>query len=119
MLTIMDSIKLSRTPVYTILTGTAYKQAFFIFLAGHKRYMYQKASLLFTTELNIIEGADTQAGNLIPFCEKQSEELKAIMLEKTKLNEGEYNKFSKNNWWIDAEDALKYRICNEVLYNFE
>lgn len=36
MLTILDAIKLSKTPVYTINIGTAYKEAFFVYLAGYK-----------------------------------------------------------------------------------
>ena len=39
--TMINAIKLSKTPVYTINIGAAYSGGFFIFLAGHKRFAYE------------------------------------------------------------------------------
>ena len=36
--TIIDSIKMSKTPVWTINFGCAYSGGFFIFINGHKRF---------------------------------------------------------------------------------
>lgn len=120
MLQIMDSIKLSKTPIYTIVTGIAYKQAFFIFLAGHKRYMYPHATLLFTETLNITEIAETQLGNTMAFAEMQGLELKEYLLDKTAINEGVYNKITNsNNWYFNAEEAIKYKICNSIIKDLD
>lgn len=112
-LTIMDSIKISKTPVYTINIGTAYKEAFYIYLAGHKRYSYPKSSFLLEKDLKQFD-VDSQTNNYIAFCESQNEELKFLILEKTKITENEYNK-KKNVWWINADEAYKLKICNEIL----
>jgi len=112
-LTIMDSIKLSKTPVYTINIGTAYKEAFYIYLAGHKRYTYPRASFLLEKDLKQFVD-ESQSNNYISFCEKQNNELKDVILDKTKITEAEFNKH-KNSWWLDADEAYKLKVCNEIL----
>lgn len=115
MLTIMDIIKLSKTPVYTINTGIVYKEAFYIFISGHQRYAYPKSSFLYERDLKHLDENDKSLGNYIAFYERQLLEIKDIVLEKTKITENEYNKHLKGTWWMTSEDAQKLRICNEVL----
>ena len=47
--------------------------------------------------------------------EKQLDELKDILLDRSKVSEAEYNKHVKNSWWISADDAARLKICNEIL----
>ena len=49
--TMIDAIKLSKTPVWTICTGTAYSGGFFTFIAGHKRIAYPTASFAISRSL--------------------------------------------------------------------
>ena len=44
---IIDTVKLSKTPVHTIAIGDVYSGGFFIFLAGDKKYTYPHASFLY------------------------------------------------------------------------
>lgn len=115
MLTIMDIIKLSKTPVYTVNTGTVQKEAFFIFISGHQRYAYPTSSFQYERDLKHLDEEDKSLDNYIAFYERQLNEIKDVILEKTKITENEYNKHLKGTWWMTAEDAQKLRICNEVL----
>lgn len=119
MLTIMDIIKLSKTPVYTINTGVVHKEAFFIFITGHQRYAYPKSSFLYERDLKHLDEEDRSLDNYIAFYERQLTEIKDVVLEKTKITENEYNKHLKGTWWMTAEDAQKLRICNEVLNAYQ
>lgn len=119
MLTIMDIIKLSKTPVYTINTGVVHKEAFFIFITGHQRYAYPKSSFLYERDLKHLDEEDRSLDNYITFYERQLTEIKDVVLEKTKITENEYNKHLKGTWWMTAEDAQKLRICNEVLNAYQ
>ena len=119
MLTIMDIIKLSKTPVYTINTGVVHKEAFFIFITGHQRYAYPKSSFLYERDLKHLDEEDRSLDNYIAFYERQLTEIKDVILEKTKITENEYNKHLKGTWWMTAEDAQKLRICNEVLNAYQ
>ena len=119
MTTIMDAIKLSKTPVYTINNGTVQKEAFYIFISGHQRYAYPRASFLYERDLKHLDDEDRSLDNYIAFYERQLGEIKDMLLEKTKITETEYNKHLKGTWWMTAEDAHKLRICNEVLLAYQ
>lgn len=112
-LTIIDSIKMSKTPVYTINIGTAYKEGFYIFLAGHVRYSYKRASFLLDKNLGRTEDL-VQTNNYNEFCEKQKEELKDILFDKTQIEEKDYEN-KKESWWITSDEAYHYDICNEII----
>ena len=113
MLSLYDIIRLSKTPIYTFNIGTAYKEAFFIYLAGHKRFSYPHASFAYERDLRHI--ADEEENHPMKnFYEKQLSELKDILLERTKITDNEYNKHLKTIWYITADEAFKLGICNQI-----
>lgn len=116
MLTLMDIIKMSKTPVHTINMGIVQNEAFFVYIAGHTRYTYQKATFLYKQDLKSLAETDPSMNNYVLLYEKQLLELKDILMERTKVTETEYNKHSKNNWWLNSEEAQRLRISNEVLF---
>ena len=110
--TIIDAIKASRTPVYTINIGTTYKESFFVYLAGHRKFAYPRSSFCYEkpqSQQEVVEGQS----NYQDFYEKQILELKDLLLEGSKVSESEYEK--RQTWWISAEKAYELRLCNEVL----
>lgn len=113
MFSLIDSIKLSRTPIYTINTGQVYKEAFFVYLAGHKRYCYPNASFM-VQKLQPISSSVSENDNCDDFFKKKLLNLKDLTIEKTKLEENEYNKKLKELWYINAQEAQSLRICNEI-----
>lgn len=114
MFTIIDTIKLSKTPIYTINTGACYEEAFFIFIMGQQRYCYPNASFMLKNYNNTSITQEESSESYNEFRKIQNNNLKAIILERTKVPENEYNKI-KTEWWISAEDAYKLRISNENL----
>ena len=40
--------------------------------------------------------------------------IETFVLNKTKINETQYEKFTKGNVWYNAEAALKAGICGEI-----
>lgn len=117
-LTIVDAIKLSRTPIYTFNIGIVQKEAFLIYLIGQRRYSYPNATFLYLRDLKNLENnsPETQNDKYINFYQRQLNNLKDLIIERTKITENEYNKHLKNMWWITAEDAYKLRICTDILH---
>ena len=116
MLTIMDAIKLSKTPVHTINIGVVQKEAFFIYSMGHQRYTYPRATFLYERDLKHLDDADEQTDKYINFYLRQLEAIKDLIVERTKITENEYNKHLKGQWWMSAADANRLRVCTEILY---
>lgn len=111
-LTIIDTIKLSRTPVYTINIGNVFKEAFYIYLAGLKKYSYPRASFYYEKDLSFFNLGEAQS-NYEDFIKDQQTELHDMIMEGTKITESDYEK--RSGWWLTPEKAYNLRICNEVL----
>ena len=113
--TMIDAIKMSKTPVYTIAIGEAYSGGFFTFLAGHKRYAYPHASFLYHEGATANGGDANKFRNFAKFYEAQLEQLKQVVLNNSKVTEEEYNRHIKDDWWLTAEEALEYGIVDEII----
>lgn len=113
-LTIVDSIKLSKTPVYTIAIGCAYSGGFFIACSGHKRFAYPHASFLFHEGSTGTSGTAGQFENYTTFYKKQLEQLKRIVLENTNITEKEYNDIKKDDIWYTSQEAIEKGIIDKI-----
>ena len=116
--TMIDAIKLSKTPIWTICTGAAYSGGFFTFIAGHRRFAYDHASFLYH-EGSTATGADAgKFRNYAEFYQKELEQLKEVTLKYTKITPEEYKEHIKDDWWMTADEALKYGVCDEIAKEF-
>lgn len=113
--TMIDAIKMSKTPVYTIAIGEVYSGGFFTFLAGHKKFAYPHASFLYHEGATANGGDANKFRNFAKFYETQLNQLKQIVLENSKITEEEYNKHIKDDWWLTAEEAVEYGIADEII----
>lgn len=112
--TVIDSIKMSKTPVWTICTGAAYSGGFFIFIAGHKRIAYPLASFLYHEGST---GNSADAGkfrNFADFYNKELEQLKDITLSYTNITPEQYKEHVKDDWWLTSDEALGLGVCDEI-----
>lgn len=117
--TIVDAIRLSCTPVYTLNIGCAYSGGAFIAMAGHKRYCYPRATYLLHE--GSIEGAGGDAHkfrNLGEFYKKRVDQIKDIVVEFSRITEEVYEKQRKDDWWFTAEEALQAGMVDEIITAF-
>ena len=118
-LTIINSIMMSRTPVYTFNIGVVEKEAFLIYIAGHKRLSYANAIFMFSDSILIKEEQEKSSNesnfyNQISLVNSVAKDMKLLFLDRVGITEAQYDKHCKNDWWFNAEDALKLHICNEI-----
>lgn len=112
---IISSIKISKTPVHTITIGTGYSGGFFIGICGHKRFGYPYSSYLFH-EGSSIDGGDAHKFiQRADFYKKQLGRLKNIVMNNTKITPQEYEKYRKDDWFMEPTDALKYGVIDEIV----
>lgn len=118
-ITIMDSICMSRTPVYTFNIGTVQKESFLIYLAGHKRLAYSNATFMYTDSI-LNQNLESETQKDYGFYSKENiidtlaKNIRLFFLDRVGITEAQYNKHYKKDWWFNADDALKIHICNEI-----
>jgi len=117
-LTIIDAIKLSKTPIIGICTGCAYSGGFFIFISCDKRLAYPHASFLFHEGSAGNSGTSSQFQNYAAFYKKQLDQLKDIVLKNTTITEDEYRDIKKDDIWYDVNEAIEKGIVDEVMEEF-
>lgn len=113
-LIIIDAIKMSKTPVWTICTGSAYSGGFFSFIVGHKRIAYPHSTFLFHEGTTGNSGTSGQFENYSTFYKKQLESLKDIVLENTNITEEEYQKIKRDDIWYFAKDGIEKGFVDEI-----
>lgn len=112
--TIIDSIRTSETPVWTINIGCAYSGGFFVFISGHKRIAYAHSSFLFHEGSTGTSGTSSQFENYTAFYKKQLLQLQDVVLKNTKISEEEYMKIHKDDIWYDIVDGLEKGFIDEI-----
>lgn len=112
---LIDIITLSKTPVWGINVGMAMSAAFYIQIACHKRMCTKNSVVLIHKG-----GAELQgnAGDLIQSVESykvQLDRMKKNILSKTSITPQLYNKRSKEDWYVFADEQLKLGIVDEIV----
>ena len=103
---IVDTIKMSKTPVHTINSGTCKNGAFLVYLAGEQRYAYEDS--LFILQLDEM----TQIDN--PFLSIYKTPIQDLILDKTNIPENELSKMKAIICLTDK--AYQWRIVNNKDY---
>lgn len=111
---IIDTIKMSKTPVWTINTGCAYSSGLEIFIVGHYRIAYPFSSFLFHEGYTGFGGDANKFKNYSHFYERLLEMSKQNILDHSTLTEEEYEKVKKDDWWFLAQEAYDLGMCDII-----
>ena len=114
----IDAIKMSTTPIWTINIGAAYSGGFFTFIAGHKRFAYPLSTFLYHEGSTGNIGDAGKFRNFADFYDKQLDMLKAITTQNTRITDEMYRDHKKDDWWMTAEEALELGVCDEITKEF-
>lgn len=112
---LIDAIKSSKTPIYSIVTGTAYSGGFFIAIAAKKRMAFPNSTFLFHEGCTAISGDAHKASQQADFYKKyQLKQIKAHVLKSTKIPKNLYNEHEKDDWFFGAQKALELGVIDEI-----
>ena len=119
-LAFVSAILASKTPVITVNCGIAMSCGALIFLAGQKRYMTKLGTVL------IHNGSSSGGGGTYEQNVAQQEnynatvdKFKKYILERTNIDPKVYNKHRSKEWYLYADDCIKYGIATDLIENIE
>jgi ATP-dependent Clp protease protease subunit len=113
--TALDTISMSKTPVWTINIGAAYSSGLLIFLAGHKRFCYPHSSFLFHEGSAGMGGTAIQFEGFSQFYKKQLKQMREYVLSRTNISSEKYEEIHKDDYWMVAEEALELGCVDEII----
>ena len=112
---LIDAIRASKTPVHTIVLGTAKSMGIFIFNAGHKRLIGEHATLMYHDVSLHLDNEMTE-GIKIELAEGLRLQKMGIqfLTEYSLVEESVINDYinRKANWFIPAEEAIRLKIAD-------
>jgi len=107
----------SITPVHTICVGAAMSGGFFVLIAGHKRFCYPMASLMYHQPQTGQQGSLDQVNWELKELEKYTNKYKDFVVDNTKLTRKMLDKYDQrsHDFMMLAEEALKYGVVDEII----
>ena len=113
-LALVDIIKQSKTPVHTISIGSSMSMGFWIFLAGHKRYIGENATLMFhDITAWVWDKSETMKQELNEVLRLQKilcNEIISVSSVKQATLDDYITR--KAEWYIPAEEAIKLKLAS-------
>jgi len=114
-LTIIDLILMSKTPVYTIGLGMCYSSGGLLLMAGHKRMILPSCTVLIHDGRGGALGDTGKVLDNLEFSKDTEAMVKAFVLSHTSISEEVYDKNYRRDWFIFANEAIKLGIADSIV----
>ena len=114
-LNVIDTIKASETPVYTVCFSECASMAFHIFIVGHKRYCFKNSILLIHDGEVSISNSSSKAKDTMKFIDSLDERIKQHLLENTKITAEFYESIYDTEYYLFANDKGKELGCTDYI----
>lgn len=112
---LIDTIKMSKTPIIGINIGQCASAAAYIYLSCHKRYMLPHAYFIFHQGSGTISGTFEQICAQMEDYQNQVEELSGFMLEHTDYSEEEVANKIVGEWYVRKDEAIEKGVAHKVI----
>ena len=112
---LIDTIKMSKTPIYGINIGQCASAAAYIFLSCHKRFMLPHAYFIFHQGSGTISGTFEQICAQMEDYQNQVEELSGFMLEHTDYSNEEVANKIVGEWYVRKDEAVQKGVVHEII----
>lgn len=112
---IYDTINFIKSDVRCIAIGMAASMAAFLLACGNKRCALKNAEVMIHQPLGGIQGQATDIKIVSEHILKMKKKLISIMADKTKQKKSKLEKDMERDYYMDANEALKYGIIDEIL----
>jgi ATP-dependent Clp protease protease subunit len=117
---LVDIIKSSKTPVYTVCIGHCMSMGLIIFLSGHKRFIGRNATVMIHGASFLEFGKTPEAEEMLNEVKRLEEVLIDIIVKATKIKRKQIEEIIEGriDWYISAAQAIKLGIADGFLTSY-
>ncbi len=117
---LISAIELSKTPVYTINIGIWASMAFWIGIAGHRRFALPYTEFLLHEGTLFTAGPAGSVQDTVEFDKRFRERVvKKHVLKHSNMTEKEYDATLRHETYMLPEDALKHGFIDEIVNDID
>lgn len=113
----LGHIENSVTPVHTIATGAAMSCGFIILIHGHKRFAFNKSTILYHQIATGAQGKIADMEQKVKEGKRLQKQVEKSVLEKTKITKKKLkeNKDKKTDWFMSPKEALRLGVIDKIV----
>ncbi len=117
---LVDTILLSNTPVYTINIGQWSSMSFLIGISGHKRFSYPHATFLLHDGSSGAFGSTNKVQDRVKFEERyENEVVKQHVLSHSNMKSVDYDALARVEYYLLPTDALERGFIDEIITDLD
>ncbi|MBQ2641138.1 MAG: ATP-dependent Clp protease proteolytic subunit [Lachnospiraceae bacterium] len=116
---LIDVIKMSKTPVYGYNMGKACSAACFIYMACHKRYVMPNATFLLHKGSAAFDGNFEEVAAHMQEYQRQIDGLCAYIMANSKIDKSTLDENIWGEWYMTAEEAVKYGVADRIVTDLD
>ena len=116
----VDTIKLSKTPIYGINVGQADSAGCFIYISTHKRFSFPHATfLIHQGGGDGFSGTYSQVVAAVMEYQRKIDDLEAYLKENTTIPDDLLEEKITTEWYLSANEALDYGITDKIITSLD
>lgn len=115
----IDMIQTSRTPIYTVNMGQCASAAGIIFIAGHKRFMMPRATLMIHKGNALFAGDGQKILDQADSYKKDIKQMRDFITKYTTIPPRTLSSKQNNDWEIDAAYCLEHNVCDVIVSSLD
>jgi ATP-dependent Clp protease protease subunit len=119
MLTIIKTIKISKTPVYTIVFSSAMSAAAEILAAGHKRYALPGTCVMVHSGSCSYGGTMEQAESCKKYVDSLTKRATDEFVSNTKIDAKTLKKKGASDWYMNEDEALERGVIDAIIVDLD
>ena len=119
MRSLISAIKLSKTPVYTIVYCAAMSAGAYILAAGHKRFAFPSSIILVHSGGVGYQGTVEQVESAKKFLDRLDKIDNDNFLASTTVTAKDLKRKGAVDWYMTAEEALSNGIVDRIIEDFD
>jgi ATP-dependent Clp protease protease subunit len=112
---LLSAMESSRAPIYTVAMGLCASMCSVILEYGAKRYMFDRATLMFHDAAGGFQGEMKKMQTRMNYVNRALEKVDRAISAKIGISYDKYTALHQNELWLDAEDALKLHFIDAVV----
>ena len=113
-LSVVDAIKRSRVPIYSVIEGSVASAGTFISMVCKKRFICPNAFMMIHQLSSEVGGKMGEISDEFANLKELTEVIKRLYTEHTQLSQKKLNKLLKHDLYLNAKKALKYGLADEL-----